>query len=70
MLTVDEVAERLGISRATVYRLLERGDVRAYKIGKSLRFKEDELEAFVDAHRVSPKKQAGQKPAKGGEQDG
>jgi excisionase family DNA binding protein len=43
-LTVDEAAERLGISRASLYRLFDSGKIRRHKFGQSTRVLEADLE--------------------------
>jgi putative molybdopterin biosynthesis protein len=47
-LTPAEVATRLKVSRATVYALIERGDLVARRVGLGLRIVVGELEAFLD----------------------
>lgn len=37
MLSVEQVADRWGVSRMTVYRLIHSCELRAYKIGRSFR---------------------------------
>jgi excisionase family DNA binding protein len=46
-LTVAEVADLLRVSSMTVYRLIEAGEMRALRVGKSFRIEEDDLEAFL-----------------------
>jgi excisionase family DNA binding protein len=43
-----EVATRLKVSRATVYALIERGDLVARRVGLGLRIAVGELESFLD----------------------
>jgi excisionase family DNA binding protein len=45
-LTVDEAADRLGISRASLYRLFEAGKIRRHWFGRSVRVLEADLEAL------------------------
>jgi excisionase family DNA binding protein len=45
--TVQEVAARLRLSRKTVYRLVERGEIRAIKIGDNYRIPREALEAII-----------------------
>ena len=48
LLTVDEVAEALALSRSTIYRLLKSGDLVATRIGTATRIPESSLQRFVD----------------------
>lgn len=47
LLTLKDVMTRLKVSRATIYRLIERGELHPFKIGHSLRFEEQDLAAFI-----------------------
>jgi excisionase family DNA binding protein len=51
MLTVDieEAARRLGLSAMSVRRLVDAGRLKRLKIGRSVRFRPADLQAFVDA---------------------
>lgn len=51
LLSVDQLAEALGVSRRTVYRLLEEGDVPHYRVGKHLRFDLDEVKKALRANK-------------------
>jgi excisionase family DNA binding protein len=54
LLTVDQVAERLNVSVAYVRRrLIFEQRIEYVKIGRHVRVDEAELEAFIDAGRVS-----------------
>ena len=46
-LTVDEVAKRFGVNVTTVYRLVQRGKLPAFKIGHQWRVSEARLEEWV-----------------------
>jgi excisionase family DNA binding protein len=46
-MTLRQVAEYLSIPASTVYKLKARGTLRAYKIGRSLRFDRTEVDADV-----------------------
>ena len=48
LLTVDEAAEALALSRSTIYRLLKSGDLVATRIGTAVRIPEQALRRFVD----------------------
>jgi|GEM_PF-3305709 len=43
MLTLVEVGDRLRLSRATILRMLRRGEMRSVKLGRSIRVPESEL---------------------------
>jgi excisionase family DNA binding protein len=47
LLTVNEVAEELAISRTKVFDLLARGEIRGLKIGRARRVSRSELERFI-----------------------
>jgi excisionase family DNA binding protein len=51
LLSVNEVAALLGISRPTVYRLARRGDLASYRVGERLRFRPTEIEAYLERNR-------------------
>jgi excisionase family DNA binding protein len=52
LLTVPEAAEALGVSRSVVYELMDSGDLRNIKIGRSRRVLMTSLEEFI-ARRLS-----------------
>jgi excisionase family DNA binding protein len=51
LLKGHEVAHFLNISRALAYRLMQRGDIKIVKFGKSVRVAENDLKDFVEAHK-------------------
>jgi putative molybdopterin biosynthesis protein len=44
---VRQLADLLNVNKMTIYRLVERGDLRAYRIGRALRFRPSEVEEFL-----------------------
>ena len=54
LLSIQEVADAMGVSGQTVRRLIKRGRLAAYKVGErgQLRVKEGELERYLEARRV------------------
>ena len=48
LLTPDEAAQFLSVSQRTVKRLVAEGHLRAYKIRRSMRFKLEDLSAYVE----------------------
>jgi excisionase family DNA binding protein len=51
LLSPLDVARRLGISRATAYRLLADGDLPAVRVRGQYRVEREELERFLEEHR-------------------
>lgn len=51
LMTVEEVAELLKVSRAGVYRWVETGRLKALRVGSLLRFTPEDLRAFIEAGR-------------------
>jgi excisionase family DNA binding protein len=46
-LTVIEVADQLRVSTMTVYRLIKGGELRAARVGKSYRLREEDIDAYL-----------------------
>lgn len=46
-LTVREVAELMRVSTMTVYRLIRAGELPATRVGRSVRLREAEVEAYL-----------------------
>ncbi len=46
-LTVSEVAELMRVSSMTVYRLIKASDLRAVRVGKSYRVREEDFDAYL-----------------------
>lgn len=53
-LSTKEAARRLGITTRTLYRLIDNGQIPAYKFGRVIRLQETEVEQFIDAARIEP----------------
>lgn len=47
LLTVAEVAEKLRVSTMTVYRLIQRDELPALRIGRSYRIEQRDLDAYL-----------------------
>ena len=52
LLKVPEVAELTGFAGSFLWKLIQRGDLPAVRVGRSVRIRHDDLEAFLDAHRT------------------
>jgi len=46
-LTVAEVARQLRVSNMTVYRLIKAGEMRAVRVGRGYRLKEDDVRRYL-----------------------
>ena len=55
LLTAREVAARLDLSPETVLRWVRLGELPAFKLGKAVRFREDEIERWL-AKRATPRR--------------
>jgi excisionase family DNA binding protein len=51
-LTVDEAAERLGVKRSWIYERTRRNAIPHRKLGKFVRFTEQDLRAIADAAAI------------------
>lgn len=50
ILTLDEVAAYLKAGKRTVYRFAQSGELPAFKLGGTWRFRRSELERWIDAN--------------------
>jgi excisionase family DNA binding protein len=46
--TVRQVADYLNVNDRTVYRMAERGDLPAFKVGDAWRFRRQDIDAWID----------------------
>jgi excisionase family DNA binding protein len=51
MMTVQDVRKKLGIGQATAYRLVYRGDIPAYKVGRVLRIDPRDVDSYLARNR-------------------
>jgi excisionase family DNA binding protein len=54
LLTVDQVAQRLAVSQATVYRLVAAGQLSKLRIGGSTRFRGADVDALIEGSEDHP----------------
>jgi len=52
LLTIQEVAETLKVSKMTIYRYIKTKKIPAYKLEQELRIKEDDLSEFLKQRKV------------------
>lgn len=53
-LSTKEAARRLGITPRTLYRLIDEGQLPAYKFGRVIRLQEAEVDQFIAEARIQP----------------
>jgi excisionase family DNA binding protein len=53
-LSTREAARRLGITTRTLYRLIDSGQIPAYKFGRVIRLQEGEVDTFIEQARIAP----------------
>jgi excisionase family DNA binding protein len=53
-MSTPAVAEYLGVNPRTVYRLIDEGELPAYKFGRVIRLQETDVVAFVERCRIAP----------------
>lgn len=53
-LSTAEASDRLGVTLRTLYRLVDEGRLPAYKIGRVIRVKEEDIDAFIESVRIQP----------------
>lgn len=54
--TPDEVAQLFQISKHTVYELIKRGELQAFKVGNKMRIEHSEIERYKDSTKAPAKK--------------
>lgn len=50
--TAQELADKLSLNVMTIYRYIDRGTLKAYKIGKEFRIEKDEFEKFLNKAKI------------------
>jgi excisionase family DNA binding protein len=55
-MSTGEAARRLGVTVRTLYRLIDEGELPAYKFGRVIRLQEGEVDDFISNSRIEPGK--------------
>ena len=55
-MSTGEAARRLGVTVRTLYRLIDEGELPAYKFGRVIRLQEHEVDDFISHARIEPGK--------------
>lgn len=50
ILTANQVAEILKISKAKAYKMMQQGEITAIQFGRTTRVRQQDLEEFIRAH--------------------
>ena len=53
-LGTTEAARYLGVVPRTLYRIIDEGKIPAYKMGRVLRVRRSDIEAYIETTRVQP----------------
>lgn len=56
LMTLEEVADYLRLSIHTIYKMLQKGKIPAYKVGKQWRFKKEDIDRWVKRMKSSKRK--------------
>ena len=48
ILTLDELSEYLKVSKSTLYKLVQKGEVPGNKVGKHWRFRRETIDCWLD----------------------
>ena len=49
-----EASKRLGVTVRTLYRFIDDGELPAYRFGRVIRLKADEVDTFIESCRIEP----------------
>ncbi len=52
LLTLYEVCDILRVKRWTIYKLVESGKLKGYKMGKEYRFKKEDVDAYFESNLI------------------
>jgi putative molybdopterin biosynthesis protein len=52
-LTVEEIAKRMKVKEFTVRAWIQKGELPAYKVGRTLRVKKEDFDEFLKKHRTT-----------------
>ncbi len=53
-MSTAEAAKHLGITPRTLYRFIDEGQLPAYRFGRVIRLKRNEVDVFVESCRIEP----------------
>jgi excisionase family DNA binding protein len=53
-MSTKEAAEHLGVTLRSLYRFIDEGALVAFKFGRVIRLKADDVDAFIENCRIAP----------------
>ncbi|MDR7523500.1 MAG: helix-turn-helix domain-containing protein [Armatimonadota bacterium] len=53
ILTAQELARYLRVHEMTVYRMIQRGDLPALRVGRAWRFRKDQIDRWLTDHAIN-----------------
>jgi excisionase family DNA binding protein len=53
-MSTKEAADHLGVTLRSLYRFIDEGALPAYKFGRVIRLKDEDVERFIEASRIAP----------------
>ena len=53
-MSTKEAAEHLGVTLRSLYRFIDEGSLAAYKFGRVIRLKGDDVDRFIESCRIRP----------------
>ncbi len=56
VLTIEELAAYLKVSKSTLYKLVQEGSVPGQKVGKHWRFRRETIDEWLDDRQTKPEK--------------
>ena len=60
LLSIAQLCQEIGMGKSWVYRRLRSGEIPSIKLGRSIKVRSDDLEEYLERHRHSAGRQAGQ----------
>ena len=53
-LSTADAAKYLGITPRTLYRFIDEGQITGYRFGRVIRLKQSDVDAFIEASKITP----------------
>jgi excisionase family DNA binding protein len=53
-LNTKDASARLGVTLRSLYRFIDGGELAAYKFGRVIRLKEEDVDRFIESCRIAP----------------